>query len=427
MVSNVALRRSSWDGTAAVRSDGGQEDGMRGRKPASLNLLQSRGGLLRLPLCQNGACPFPSTPLLSVLRLVTHTVRERVPVLPRLRIVAVSMQRLEVRPACMTAIAIARIACNPIRSVEAQPTGGAAPPLLFEQRRQSRTDFGVPSLSRAPRDPIAIIGTAGVPDFAMPGAGALTLGLEGPGMRRRCRRGTGQAGAQPVPGARDHPRRGCGRVTSACPTPQLGPGEGVEPGIHGRAHTETVVMCPAPEDGVERTDHLALGQGPGAVHAPSELRELFWDVDLRRLDQGFLAAALAARALTRVVCARPILTDVQPQKRKPRVFSCAGVTEGAFGFMQCQADLCEPRAQKLLTRLKDVTVCMEDHAVSRRRNDAGRRMEPGDGLVYAMQGDQGQHGGNGPPLWRPCGGRRDMALLPDSCFQPGCALPADGG
>jgi len=63
-------------------------------KVASLNLLQSRGGSLRLPLFQNGACPFPSTPLLSVLMLVTHTVREIVPMLPRLRIVAVSMQRV---------------------------------------------------------------------------------------------------------------------------------------------------------------------------------------------------------------------------------------------------------------------------------------------------------------------------------------------
>ena len=34
MVSNVASRRSSWYGTAAVRSDGGQEDGMRGCTPA---------------------------------------------------------------------------------------------------------------------------------------------------------------------------------------------------------------------------------------------------------------------------------------------------------------------------------------------------------------------------------------------------------
>ena len=115
----------------------------------SLNLLQSRGGSLRLPLFQNGACPFPSTPLLSVLMLVTHTVRERVPMLPCLRIVAVSMQRVEVCPACVTAIAIDMVNFNPILRVEEQPTGGTAPPLLFEQRRQSRTDPGVPSLSRA--------------------------------------------------------------------------------------------------------------------------------------------------------------------------------------------------------------------------------------------------------------------------------------
>src|SRR5918911_1514523 len=97
----------------------------------TLNLLQSRGGSLHLPLFQNGACPFPSTPLLSVLMLVTHTVREIVPILPRLRIVAVSMQRLEVRHACMMAIAIDMIDFNSILVVEEQPTGGTAPPLLL--------------------------------------------------------------------------------------------------------------------------------------------------------------------------------------------------------------------------------------------------------------------------------------------------------
>ena len=115
--------------------------------------------------------------------LVTHTVREIVPVLPRLRIVTVSMQRLEVCPACITAIAIDMIDFNPILRVEEQPTGGTAPPLLFEQRRQSRTDPRVPSLSRAPIDPIAIIGTAGAPDFDMPGDGDLTMGMEVPALR----------------------------------------------------------------------------------------------------------------------------------------------------------------------------------------------------------------------------------------------------
>jgi hypothetical protein len=54
-------------------------------------LLQSIGGSLRLPLFQNGACPFPCTPLLSGLMLVTHTDREVLTMFPGLRIMAVSM------------------------------------------------------------------------------------------------------------------------------------------------------------------------------------------------------------------------------------------------------------------------------------------------------------------------------------------------
>jgi len=84
------------------------------RQLSSLNLLQSGGRSLHLPLPQNGACPFPSTPLLSVLMLVTHTVREIVPILPLLRIVAVSVQRLQIRRACIAAIAVDMINVNPI-------------------------------------------------------------------------------------------------------------------------------------------------------------------------------------------------------------------------------------------------------------------------------------------------------------------------
>ena len=54
-------------------------------------LLQSIGGSLRLPLLQNGACPFPCTPLLSVLMLITHTDREVLTMFPSFRIMAVSM------------------------------------------------------------------------------------------------------------------------------------------------------------------------------------------------------------------------------------------------------------------------------------------------------------------------------------------------
>jgi hypothetical protein len=54
-------------------------------------LLQSIGGSLRLSLLQNGACPFPCTPLLSVLMLVTQTDREVLTMCPGFRIMAVSM------------------------------------------------------------------------------------------------------------------------------------------------------------------------------------------------------------------------------------------------------------------------------------------------------------------------------------------------
>ena len=197
--------------------------------------------------------------------------------LPRLRIVAVSMQRLKVRRACIAAIAIDMINFNPILRVEEQPTVGTVSPLLLEQQGQSRTDPWMPSLSRAPIDPIAIIGTPGAPDFDMPGDGDLIMRVEVPGMRSGRRRGKGQAGAQSVPVALYHPRRGFGRVTSVCPTPELGPGEGVEAGIGGLAHPNAVVVCPAPDDGVELTDHLALGQGPGTANDPSEFREMLLD------------------------------------------------------------------------------------------------------------------------------------------------------
>jgi hypothetical protein len=127
--------------------------------------------------------------------LVTHTVLEIVPRLPHLGIVAVSRQRLEVRHACIAAVAIDMSNCNPSLSVEEQPTVGTVPTLLLEQACQSRTDPWVPSLSRAPLDPISIIGTAGAPDFDMLGDGDLTMRVEAPGMRSRCRRGKGQAGA----------------------------------------------------------------------------------------------------------------------------------------------------------------------------------------------------------------------------------------
>src|SRR6266571_4738717 len=119
--------------------------------------LQSIGGSLRLPLLQNGACDFRLTPLLSILMLVTQTWREIVPLLPRFRIVAVSMQRLQVRRARITVVTIDMVHLNPVVMLEEQPTTATASVLLFEQPGQSCTDVGVSALSRAPVYPVPII------------------------------------------------------------------------------------------------------------------------------------------------------------------------------------------------------------------------------------------------------------------------------
>ena len=99
--------------------------------------LQSIGGSLRLPLLQNGACLFPGTPLLSVLMFVAHTPREIVSILPRFRIVAVAMERLQIAIARIAPITIHMIDLNAVIMVEAQLTIPTAPVLLFEELGQS--------------------------------------------------------------------------------------------------------------------------------------------------------------------------------------------------------------------------------------------------------------------------------------------------
>ena len=102
-----------------------------------LRRLQSIGGSLRLPLLQNGACDFRLTPLLGILMLVTQTWRAIVSLLPRFRIVAMSMQRLQIAIARIVSITIDGIDLNPVIMVEAQLTVSTAPVLLFEELGQS--------------------------------------------------------------------------------------------------------------------------------------------------------------------------------------------------------------------------------------------------------------------------------------------------
>jgi len=122
--------------------------------------LQSVAGSLHPPLFQIGACPFPGTPLLSILMLVTHTCREIVPVLPRFRIVAMSMERLQVRIARIPVVAIDMVHFDPVVMLEEPSTITTAAALRFKQPGQSSTDTGVSALSPAPVDPVPIIGAA---------------------------------------------------------------------------------------------------------------------------------------------------------------------------------------------------------------------------------------------------------------------------
>ena len=68
---------------------------------------------------------------------ITHTPREVVSTLPRFRIVAVPMKRLQVARARIASITIHMIDLDPVIIVEAQLTVSTAPVLLFEELGQS--------------------------------------------------------------------------------------------------------------------------------------------------------------------------------------------------------------------------------------------------------------------------------------------------
>jgi hypothetical protein len=90
--------------------------------------------------------------------LVTQTWREIVPMLPRFRIVAMSMERLQVRQARIPVGAIEMVHLDPVVMVEEQSTIATAAALRFEHPGQSGIDPGVSALSRAPVDPVPIMG-----------------------------------------------------------------------------------------------------------------------------------------------------------------------------------------------------------------------------------------------------------------------------
>jgi hypothetical protein len=235
-------------------------------------LSQSIGGSLRLPLLQNGACPFPCTPLLRVLMLVTQTDREVLRMFPGFRIMAVSMSGLEIAIARIPSMPTDMVNLQLVTRLEEQPTIGTAPALPFEQGGEAGTDRRVASPSRAPIDPISIVRTPIACDLGVPQTGDLTMGGEihlafGGG---RCGKHPAGVPSRPVP-VIHLSGRGVG-VSSACPVAELHPREMIHPTEGGLAHPGPIIMSPTADFGVELTDQGRLGPGPTAAHDPPELR-----------------------------------------------------------------------------------------------------------------------------------------------------------
>src|SRR5881409_184405 len=218
--------------------------------------------------------------------LITHTERDIVLVLPRFRVVAVSMQRLQIGRARITSIATDVVDLDPIIMLEAQPTIATAPALPLQQFCSSKTHTRVSSMSRAPVHPIAIIGTAVALDLDMPGDGHLAVRQEVCGIGIGGGGGKGQTGAPPVPVPLHPPGGGFLWVSPVCPAAELCPGEVVEPFIDGLAHAGAVIVRPTPDFGVELADQLTLRKGLPALNDPPNLRQMLCDIGLGGCDQG---------------------------------------------------------------------------------------------------------------------------------------------
>ena len=140
--------------------------------------------------------------------LVTLTSREILALLPRFRIMAVSMERLEITRARITSITIDVINLNAVVMVEAQATRRTASLLPFEQLGQSWTDARMPSASCTPIHPIPVVGTAVAPDFDVPRNGHLTMRAESHRVRVRRGRSEGETGL-PLRCGNSVPTPGC--------------------------------------------------------------------------------------------------------------------------------------------------------------------------------------------------------------------------
>src|ERR687888_331781 len=105
------------------------------------------------------------------------------------------------------------------------------------------------------------------------------------------------------------PQRPCSRflwVSPECPAAPFGPGEVIKPFIDSLAHPDAVIICPAPDFGVELVKQLPLRQGLAALYHPPQCCEMVPYVGFRGCDQGFVPQTPSAPgAFARLVFAHP--------------------------------------------------------------------------------------------------------------------------
>lgn len=247
---------------------------------------------------------------------------------------AVSMERLQIGVARISAITIDVIHLDPVVMLEEQSTVPTVTVLRFEQLGESRTDVWMPSLSATPVHPIPIIRAAVAGDLDMPGNCHLTMGVKADGVRARGRGGKGATGAEPMPIPLDGPSNGFRCVPLMCPVAELDPSQVVKSCVCDLTHPNAVVVRPASDGGIELVDQRALRQGLRASNNSPDLCQMLLDVGPGGFDEGLVSQAMAARALTRLVLPYPILADVEAEKIKPGLVALQGVADATFGLVQ---------------------------------------------------------------------------------------------
>ena len=179
--------------------------------------------------------------------------------LPRFRIMAVSMERLQIRVARISAVPINVIHFDPVVMLEEQSTAPTATLLRFEQLGQSRTGTWMPSLPATPVHPIPIVGAAVALNLDMPFDRHLTMSVKVNGVSAGGRCGKGATGADPMPVPFDDPSDSFGGMSSMCPVAELDPDQVIQSCISDLTDPSAVVIGPAPNFGIELIDQRALG------------------------------------------------------------------------------------------------------------------------------------------------------------------------